>query len=88
MLTYRKLDRLEIVGYFDSDFVGCLDSKRFTSSYIFTLAGGAISWKSVKQILIASSIMEAEFIACFEALNNGIWLWNFITRLHVVDGIE
>ena len=52
------------------------------------LAGGAVSWKSVKQILIASSTMEAEFIACYEASNHGIWLRNFITELRIVDGIE
>ena len=48
MLTYRKLDQLEIIGYSDSDFTGCRDSMKSTSSYIYLLAGGAISWKSVK----------------------------------------
>ncbi|RVW65786.1 Retrovirus-related Pol polyprotein from transposon TNT 1-94 [Vitis vinifera] len=72
MLTYRRSIHLEIVGYSDSDFVGCLDNKRSTSGYIFILAGGAVSWKSIKQTLIASSTMEAEFIACYEASNYGI----------------
>ncbi|RVW75186.1 Retrovirus-related Pol polyprotein from transposon TNT 1-94 [Vitis vinifera] len=62
--------------------------RRSTSGYIFMLAGGAISWKSVKQTLIASSTMEAEFIACYEASNHGIWLRNFITQLRIIDGIE
>nr|CAN75475.1 hypothetical protein VITISV_006889 [Vitis vinifera] len=88
MLTYRRSSHLEIVGYSDSDFAGCLDSRRSTSGYIFMLAGGAISWKSVKQTLIASFTMEAEFIACYEASNHGIWLWNFVTQLRIVDGIE
>jgi len=35
-----------------------------TSGYIFMLAGGDISWKSVKQTLVASSAMQAQFIAC------------------------
>ena len=48
MLTYRRSDRLEIVGYSNFDFTGCLDSKRSTLGYIFTLTGGAISWKSIK----------------------------------------
>ena len=52
------------------------------------LAGGAISWKFAKQTLVDSSIMVVEFIACFEASNHGIWLKNFVTSLHVVDGIE
>jgi len=52
------------------------------------MAGGAISWKSVKQTLIASSTMEAEFIICYEASNQAIWLRNLITGLQVVEGIE
>ncbi|KAI3463923.1 hypothetical protein Pfo_020586 [Paulownia fortunei] len=88
MLIYRRSDFLEIIGYSDSDFAGCQDSKRSTSGYIYLLAGGAISWKSVKQTLIAPSTMAAEFIACYEASNHGIWLRNFVTGLRVVDGIK
>ena len=88
MLTYRRSDSLEIIGYSDSDYAGCQDSKRSTSGYIYMLAGGAISWKSAKQTLIASSTMAAEFIACFEASNHGIWLRNFVTGLRVINGIE
>jgi hypothetical protein len=43
MLTYERSDNLEIVGYSDSDFAGCLDTDRSTSGYVFKLAGGAIS---------------------------------------------
>ena len=88
MLTYQKPENSEIIGYSDSDFAGCQDSKRSTSRYIFMLAGEAISWKSVKQTLIASSTMDVEFIACFEASNHGIWLRNFVTGLRVVNGIK
>jgi hypothetical protein len=52
MLTYKKSDApLKIVGYSDLDFTGCLDIEKFTSGYIFTLANGAISWKSFKQTI-------------------------------------
>ena len=59
-----------------------------TSGYIYLLAGGAISWKSVKQSIVASSTMAAEFVACYEASNHGIWLQNFVTGLRILDGIE
>ena len=88
MLTYQRSDHLEIIGYSDSDFVGCIDSRRSIVSYVFMLAEGAISWKSVKQSLIATFTIEAEFIACYEASNQAIWLRNFITILRIVDGIE
>jgi hypothetical protein len=58
---------LEIVGYSDSDFAGCLDNEKFTSKFIFTLANGVISWKSSKQTITISSMMYAEFVACYEA---------------------
>ncbi|RDX78935.1 hypothetical protein CR513_40712, partial [Mucuna pruriens] len=60
MLNYQKSEGLEIIGYFDSDFAGCQDNKCSTSRYIYMLAGGAISWKFVKQTLIAPSTMVVE----------------------------
>jgi hypothetical protein len=42
-LTYRRSDSLHIEGYSDSDFVGDVDDRKSTLSYVFTLAGGAIS---------------------------------------------
>ncbi|KAK3142870.1 hypothetical protein QOZ80_4BG0352960 [Eleusine coracana subsp. coracana] len=65
MLVYRRSDSLQVVGYSDSDFA--TDNTKSTSGYIFTLAGGAISWKSSKQTITAGSTMYAEFIACYEA---------------------
>ena len=88
MLTYRRSDQLEITGYSDSDFAGCQDSLRSTSGYVFLLAGGAVSWRSAKQGLTASSTMAAEFVAIHEASDQGIWLRNFVTGLQIVEGIE
>jgi hypothetical protein len=68
MLTYKKSDvSLEIVGYSDSDFAGCLDTEKSTSRYIFTLVNGAISWKSSKQTITTSLMMYEEIVACYEA---------------------
>jgi len=88
MLTYRRSNQFEITRFSDSDFAGCQDSLKSTSGYIFMLAGGAVSWRSVKQTFTASSTMAVEFVACYEASNHGIWLRNFVTGLKVVKGIE
>ena len=81
MLTFRRSDQLEVIGYSDSDFTGCVDSRKSTFGYLFLLGEGAISWKSAKQFVIASSTMEAEFVACYEATIHALWLRNFISRL-------
>jgi hypothetical protein len=65
MLTYRRSDSLQIEGYSNSDYVG--EERKSTSEYIFTLAGGAISWKSSKQTVTTSLTMYAEIVACYEA---------------------
>nr|CAN60411.1 hypothetical protein VITISV_036515 [Vitis vinifera] len=85
---YRRTSNLKVVGYSDSDFAGCVDSRKSTSGYIFILAGGAISWRSVKQTMTATSTMEAEFISCFEATSHGVWLKSFISGLRVMDLIS
>ena len=88
MLSYRKSDAHKIVGYSDADWAGCKDTRRYTSGYIFTLAGGAISWRSLKQTIVASSTMYVEFIACYEVTGQALWLKKFILGLKVVDNIE
>ena len=88
MLTYRRSDSLHIEGYSDLDFVGDVDDRKSTSGYVFTLAGGTISWKSSKQTVTASSTMYAEFVACYEATGQVNWLKKFMSGLKVVDDIH
>ena len=84
-LIYRYIDQLKVIGYLDSDFAGCVDIRKSTSGYIFLLFGGAISWRSTKQKLVASSTMEAKFVACYEATTQALWLRNFIIGLKIFD---
>jgi hypothetical protein len=88
MLTYERSDSFEIVGYSDSDFAGCLDTDRSTSGYVFKLTGGAISWSSSKQTVMTSSMMYAEFVTCYEAVGQAMWLKKFMPGLRVIDSIE
>ena len=88
MVTYRRSNQVEIIEYIDYDFVGCQYSMKSTSGYIYLLFGGTISWKSVKQFLIASYTMAAEFIKYYEASNYEIWLQNFVTGQRIVDSVD
>ena len=78
---YKQTSNLEVVGYSDSDFVGSVDSRKSTSGCIFILVGGAISWRSIKQTMTATSTMEAEFISCFEATSHGVWLIHLMNKI-------
>ena len=76
-----------MIGYSDSDFVDYVHSHKSTSGYIFMMAGGAVSWRSVKKTLTATSTMEAEFVSCFEATSNGVWIKSFISGVKIMDSI-
>ncbi|KAA0047099.1 Retrovirus-related Pol polyprotein from transposon TNT 1-94 [Cucumis melo var. makuwa] len=79
---------MDMLGrYQNSDFVGCVDTRKSTFGYLFLLAEGAISWKSAKQSIIPASTMEAKFVAYFKVTVHGLWLRNFISGLGIVDSI-
>ena len=82
MLVYSGGD-LNLIGYTDSDFQSDRDSRKSTSGSVFTLGGGAIVWRSIKQSSIADSTMEAEYIAACEAAKEAVWLRKFFTDLEV-----
>ena len=83
MLTYRHADTHEVVGSSDFDYAGYVDDKKSTFCYIFMMDKGSVSWKSVKQTLTASSSLEAEYVAFYEATCHAIWLRNFISSLPI-----
>ena len=56
MLTYRCTNSLNVVGYSDADFKGCVDNKKSTIGYIFVMERGVVSWRCAKQSVTASSI--------------------------------
>jgi len=41
MLTYKRSDHLEVIGYTDSYFAGCVDTRKSTFGYVYLLAGRA-----------------------------------------------
>ena len=71
MLVYQY-ESLVPKGYNDSDFQSDIESRRSTSGYVFTLGGGVVSWRSVKQSSIADFTMEAEYIAASEAAKEAV----------------
>ena len=80
MLLYSS-GSLETIGSTDSDFQGDIDSRKSTYGYVFTLNGGAICWRSVKQTCISDSTTEAEYVAASEAAKEAVRLKKFLMDL-------
>ena len=72
-----------LVGYTDADMAGDVDSRKSTSGYLITFAGGAVAWQSRLQKCIALSTTKAEFIAATEACKELLWMKKFIQELGI-----
>src|SRR3954471_18342860 len=83
-LVYGGDEELLPKGYRDASFMTDHDDFKSQSGYVFTLNGGAVSWKSFKKNTVADSTMDAEYIGASEAAKEGIWVRNFIIELDVV----
>ena len=63
-----------LTGYTDADMARDIDTRKSTSGYVLTFAGGAVSWQSRLQRCIALSTIEAEYIAATEVCKEMLWM--------------
>ena len=79
------LDRvLDIHGFVDADWTGDLDQRRSTSGYVFNLFGGAVSWMSKKQSVVALSTTKAKYMEANHASKDAVWLQRFCSSMGLV----
>ena len=65
-------------GYTDFNMAGDLDCRKSTSGYLFTFAGGAISWQSKLQKYVSLSTTEADYIVASEDGKEMLWMKRFL----------
>ena len=70
-----------LTGYTDADMARDIDTRKSTSGYVLTFAGGAVSWQSRLQRCIALSTTEAEYIAATEVCKEMLWMKEFLQEL-------
>jgi hypothetical protein len=72
---------LTFEGFCDSDWGNDPDSRKSVTGYVIRLAGGAVSWASRRQTIVAQSTAEAEYVAACEAAMEGSGLRNILQEL-------
>uniref|UniRef100_A0A2N9HS63 Reverse transcriptase Ty1/copia-type domain-containing protein n=1 Tax=Fagus sylvatica TaxID=28930 RepID=A0A2N9HS63_FAGSY len=73
--------KLVLEGYTDVDMAGDLDGRKSTSGFLFTFAGGAVSWQSKLQKCVTLSTTEAKYVAVTEAGKEMFWMKRFLQDL-------
>ncbi|XP_037494807.1 uncharacterized mitochondrial protein AtMg00810-like [Jatropha curcas] len=62
-LFYRRLNGVKLLGFSDSDWAGLLDDMKSTTGFCFSLGSAVICWGTRKQVSVAQSTTEAEYVA-------------------------
>ncbi|CAH2207849.1 jg3075, partial [Pararge aegeria aegeria] len=85
-LTYRRCNYNNILcGYVDSDWGGNdTKDRKSTTGYLFKLFEQCtITWSTKKQMSVAASSTEAEYMALFEAVREALWLKSLAASINI-----
>ena len=82
-LKYCNNDK-PVMGYSDANWGRDPDDRHSTTENVFILDGGAESWLSKKQAVVALSTPEAVYMALSSAVQEVLWLQKLFTDLRMI----
>ena len=71
-----------VEGFCDANWGNDIDDRHSICGYVFTLNGGAISWSSKNQSVVALSSTEAEYIGITHAAKESTWIRHLLSELY------
>ena len=87
-LLYSNKSKEKQLGYADAGYLLDPHKARSQTGYVFNYNGTAISWRSVKQTMVATSSNHSEIIAIHEASRECIWLILMIHHIQESCGLS
>ena len=87
-LFYSKVPKPELLGYTDAGYLSDPHKARSQSGYVFTCGNTAISWRSFKQTMVATSSNHSELLALHEASRECMWLRSMIQHIRDSSGLS
>ncbi|GJR99309.1 putative ribonuclease H-like domain-containing protein, partial [Tanacetum coccineum] len=75
-LWYSRDSPFELVAYTDSDYAGATQDRKSTTRGCQFLGNRLISWQCMKQIVVATSTTEAEYVAAASCCGQVLWIQN------------
>ncbi|CAL1362537.1 unnamed protein product [Linum trigynum] len=74
---------LALRAYSDSDFAGCVDTRRSTTGWAVQFGSAFISWRCKKQDKVSKSSTEAEYRSMSDVASELVWLRRLLRDLGV-----
>ena len=87
-LYYPNVPKVELIGYADAGYMSDPHNARSQMGYLFTCGDTAISWRSTKQSITATSSNHAEILAIHEASRECFWLRSVIHHIRGSCGLS
>ena len=87
-LFYSNKSKKKLLGYADAGYLSDPHKTRSQTGYGFNYNGTAISWRSVKQTMMATSSNHSEILAIHEASRECIWLRSMIHHIQELCGLS
>ena len=79
-LVYRKCSHLDPAVYVDANY-SAADSARSTTGFTINLSGSSILWQSRRQKTVATSTMDAEYLALSDCVKEILWLRHLLLEI-------
>jgi hypothetical protein len=73
-IWYPKGSTFDLIGYSDSNYVGCKIDRKSTSETCQFLGRSMVSWSSKKQTSVALSTAKAEYVAAGQCCAQLLWM--------------
>jgi len=86
-LFYSNNTKPVLLGYVDAGYLSDPHNAKSQTGYVLTYGGTAISWRSQKQTLVATSSNHAEVMALHEASKECRWLRSVLRHIQGVSGL-
>ncbi|CAM8982133.1 unnamed protein product [Rhodiola kirilowii] len=87
-LFYPNNTKPVLIGYADAGYLSDPHKGKSQTGYVFTHGGTAISWRSQKQTLVATSSNHVEVIALHEASRECVWLRSMTEHIRTTSGLQ
>ena len=86
-LFYSKESKQQQLGYVDAGYLSDPHKSRSQIGYVFSCNGVVISWKSVKQTMVATSSNHSKILALHESNREYIWSRSMIQHVRPQENL-
>ena len=80
-LIFQKDQKMKPIGYADASYAPDISDCRSIMGYLFIMSGSAVIWKTQKQVSVARSTCDAEFMALGHCASEAAWLRNLLNDI-------